>query len=80
MNNDRKISAKRASRRVQMDMPERSVARLKTLQIQTEASSYAEVVRNALQLYEALIGEVEQGHKILVDRDGVIAPFPVFGA
>ncbi len=61
-----------------MDMPPRSVERLKTLQLKTEASSYAEVVRNALRLYEALIQEVEDGNKILIERDGAMSPLIIF--
>jgi hypothetical protein len=63
-----------------MEMPPRSVERLKRLQEVTEASSYGEVVKNALRLYEALINEVENGHVILVRRGETVAPLPVFGA
>jgi len=69
-----------APKRIQMDMPPRSVERLKVLQAKTEASSYAEVVRNALRLYEALIDEVESGSKILVERDGAVSPLIIFGS
>lgn len=71
---------KRELKRVQMDMPVRSIERLKRLQSVTEAASYAEVVRNALRLYEALISEVEAGHEIMIRREGQIAPYPVFGS
>ena len=63
-------SRKKEVKRVQMDMPPKSLERLKLLQERTEAASYIEVVRNALQLYEAMIDEVEAGNKILIDRDG----------
>ena len=63
-----------------MDMPPKSVERLKALQEKTEASSYAEVVRNALQLYEALIEETDNGGRILIERDGNAAPLVIFGA
>ena len=63
-----------------MDMPPKSVERLKALQEKTEASSYAEVVRNALQLYEALIDETDNGGRILIERDGNTAPLVIFGA
>ena len=66
------------TKRVQMDMTERSVARLKALQDVTEASSYAEVLRNALRLYEALIKEVEAGGEILVRRGEVVEKLGVF--
>jgi hypothetical protein len=67
-------------KRIQMDMPPRSVERLKRLQDVTEAASYAEVMKNALRLYEALINEVEAGHEILVKRGAVTAPLPIFAA
>lgn len=74
-------SEKKDLKRVQMDMPPKSVARLRHLQNVTEASSYAEVVRNALRLYEALIDEAESGSEFLIQReDGVPVKFPIFSA
>lgn len=53
--------------------------RLNALKDKTEAASRAEVVRNALRLYEALIEEIESGTQFLVrDKDGSIAPFRLF--
>jgi hypothetical protein len=69
-----------ASRRIQMDMPPRSVERLKRLQEVTEAASYAEVMKNALRLYEALIEEVEAGNEIMVKRGSETAPLLIFSA
>jgi hypothetical protein len=40
--------------------------RLKALKDKTEAASYAEVIKNALRLYEALIGEAEAGQEVLI--------------
>lgn len=74
-------SEKKDLKRVQMDMPPKSVARLRHLQNVTEASSYAEVVRNALRLYEALIDEAESSSEFLIQReDGVPVKFPIFSA
>lgn len=65
--------------RVQFDLGPRSVERLNALKLKTEASSYAEVVRNALRLYEALIEEAEQGKQFLVrDENGVVSPYRLF--
>ena len=65
--------------RVQLDFAPRSMERLNALKAKTEAASYAEVVKNALRLYEALIEEVEDGKQFLVrDKDGVVAPFRLF--
>jgi len=73
-------TASNASKRIQMDMPPRSVERLKRLQEVTEASSYAEVMKNALRLYEALIEEIEAGHEIMVRRGQDTAPLMIFSA
>ena len=65
--------------RVQLDFAPRSMERLNTLKLKTEASSYAEVVKHALQLYEALIEETESGKQFLTrDKDGVVSPFRLF--
>lgn len=68
-----------AKNRVQFDLAPRSMDRLNALKVKTEAASYAEVVKNALRLYEALIEEAESGKQFLVrDKDGSIAPFRLF--
>jgi IS1 family transposase len=65
--------------RVQLDFAPRSMERLNALKAKTEAASYAEVVKNALRLYEALIEESEAGKQFLVrDQSGVVAPFRLF--
>lgn len=74
----RPVGDKKDLKRVQMDMPPKSLERLKRLQDITEAASYAEVVRNALQLYEALIEEVQGGAKIFARRDGKSYPLQIF--
>lgn len=65
-------------KRVQMDMPPKSLMRLKRLQDVTEASSYTEVVRNALRLYEVLVDEYEAGGELLVKRGDTIVPLHIF--
>lgn len=65
--------------RVQFDLAPRSMERLNALKTKTEAASYAEVVKNALRLYEALIEETESGKQFLVrDKDGVVSPYRMF--
>jgi hypothetical protein len=65
--------------RVQFDLPPSSMERLNTLKPKTEATSYAEVVKNALRLYEALIEETEAGKPFLVrDAAGVVSPYRLF--
>lgn len=72
---DRKVKKDR----VQLDFAPRSMARLNALKAKTEASSYAEVVKNALRLYEALIEEAESGKQFLIrDETGAISPFRMF--
>lgn len=66
------------SKRIQMDLAPKSLGRLKRLQEITEAASYAEVVRNALRLYEALIDEYENGAELQVKKDGQISPLHIF--
>lgn len=77
-----KAARKDSSRvkRVQMDMPERSFKRLNRIQEITEATSYAEVVRNALRLYESLILEVEDGGEVFVRKKGTETKLHVFTA
>ncbi len=73
-----KVTAAKKSR-VQLDFAPRSMERLNTLKSKTEASSYAEVVKNALRLYEALIEEAENGRQFLVrDKNGTVSPFRLF--
>jgi hypothetical protein len=65
--------------RVQLDFPPRAMERLNALKVKTEASSYAEVVKNALRLYEALIEDDESGKQFLTrDKNGVVSPFRLF--
>ena len=44
--------AERATTRVQLEMPPQAMVRLQKLKERTEAASYAEVIRNALRLFE----------------------------
>jgi hypothetical protein len=55
--------------------------RLERLKEKIEATSYAEVVKNALRLYEAFIQETEKGSQFLVrDKDGNLNSFRMFVA
>jgi IS1 family transposase len=75
-----KVVAPKATTRVQLELPERSMTRLSSLKEATESSSYAEVMKNALRLYEDVIKEVEEGKELLLkDRDGNVYPYRVFG-
>ena len=59
---------KRNTTRVQLELPETSFERLNRLKDKTEASSYAEVLKNALRLYEALVLEAEAGNEISIKQ------------
>ncbi len=68
-----------AKTRVQFDLSARAMDRLNELKEKTEATSYAEVVKNALKLYDGLIEEVERGSEFLIrDKDGKVIPFRIF--
>lgn len=65
--------------RVQMELPEKSMQRLSILKDKTEASSYAEVLKNALRLYESIIDEAEAGKTIyLKDKEGNVSEYKIF--
>jgi dihydroxyacid dehydratase/phosphogluconate dehydratase len=66
------------SKRIQMDLAPKALSRLKRLQDTTEAASYAEVVRNALRLYEVLVEEHEKGANFKIEKNGNLADFHVF--
>jgi len=69
----------RSTTRVQLEMPPQAMERLQRLKERTEAASYAEVIRNALRLYEAMVAEAEQGREFAIKSpDGVIAPYRIF--
>lgn len=65
--------------RVQLDMAPKSMSRLIALKADLEASSYAEVVRRAVSVFDDVLARKAKGQEILV-RDpasGVIVPYQV---
>jgi hypothetical protein len=52
--------------RVQIDLPPRSLERLQTLKVRTEAASYAEVLREALRLFEYAVEQAEAGGRLVI--------------
>lgn len=67
-------------KRIQMDLPEKSLARLQELKEKTEAVSYAEVMKNALRIYDALISEAEAGNTFQVRTpSGEVKEYVLFG-
>lgn len=66
-------------KRVQFDLPEKSMERLQDLKEKTEASSYAEVMKNALRLYAAVVAEAEAGNSFMVrEPSGVLKEYVIF--
>ena len=58
----------RNTTRVQLEMPPQAMERLQRLKEKTEAASYAEVIRNALRVFEALVQEHESGAEFSLKR------------
>jgi Arc/MetJ-type ribon-helix-helix transcriptional regulator len=69
----------RTTTRVQLEMPPQAMERLQRLKERTEAASYAEVIRSALRLFEALVEEHEKGSEFALKRsDGEILAYKIF--
>jgi hypothetical protein len=53
--------------------------RLQRLKEKSEAASYAEVIRNALRVFEALVDEYEKGAEFSLKRaDGETVAYKIF--
>ena len=59
-----------ATRRVQMDLPEKSFDRLKELKDKLEATSYSEIMKDAIRLYEYFVEMDFEGTKFFVEKKG----------
>ena len=69
----------RTTTRVQLEMPPQAMERLQRLKEKTEAASYAEVIRNALRVFEALVQEHEQGAEFSLKRpNGETVQYRIF--
>ena len=72
-------AGERSTTRVQLEMPPQAMDRLQRLKERTEAASYAEVIRNALRLFEALIEEHGKGAEFALRRpDGETVAYKIF--
>jgi len=72
-------STERSTTRVQLEMPPQAMERLQRLKERTEAASYAEVIRNALRVLEALVDEHEKGSEFALKRpDGETIAYKIF--
>ena len=72
-------AAERATTRVQLELPPQAMERLQRLKERTEAASYAEVIRNALRVFEALVDEHAKGSEFsLKSASGETAAYKIF--
>ena len=72
-------SGERSTTRVQLEMPPQAMERLQRLKERTEAASYAEVIRNALRVLEALVDEHEKGSEFALKRtNGETLAYKIF--
>jgi hypothetical protein len=73
------MEKKSKTTRVQLELADRSFERLLTLKEKTEATSYTEVVKNALRLYENLVQQHDAGKSFyLKDSQGNTTEYEVF--
>ena len=69
----------RTTTRVQLEMPPQAMERLQRLKDKTEAASYAEVIRNAVRVFEALLQEHEAGAEFSLKRpNGETISYKIF--
>jgi hypothetical protein len=69
----------RSTTRIQMELSEASMERLRQLKEKTEATSYAEVAKNAFKLLELVIELTETGEKLCIrDKKGVTRDLELF--
>ena len=72
-------TGERTTTRVQLEMPPQAMERLQRLKERTEAASYAEVIRSALRLFEALVEEHEKGSEFALKRaNGETMAYKIF--
>ncbi len=73
------FDGERSTTRVQLEMPTQAMLRLQRMKERTEAASYAEVIRNALRLFEALMDEHEKGSEFSLKRpNGEVVQYKIF--
>jgi hypothetical protein len=75
----RSENGERNTTRVQLELPPQAMERLQRLREKTEAASYAEVIRNALRVLEALVDEHTSGAEFSLKRpDGEVVGYKIF--
>lgn len=64
--------------RLQLTLKAEFAERLEALRVETHASSYSDVIREALRVYEDLVQEVKEGHRIYArEEDGTLVRIKV---
>jgi hypothetical protein len=72
-------NGERNTTRVQLELPPQAMERLQRLREKTEAASYAEVIRNALRVFEALVDEHTGGAEFSLKRpNGEVVGYKIF--
>lgn len=71
-------TTKKTTTRVQLELAASSMTRLSELKDKTEATSYAEVVKNSLRLYEDIIKKQDEGYTFLLKKDGKEVEYRIF--
>ncbi len=80
MSEDNSVGGRGRSHRLQIIMPSKSMERVDRLVEMTEASSIAEVIRNALRVYEAVIDGAESGRPFFQEVEGKMVPVVMMNA
>jgi predicted CopG family antitoxin len=60
-------TATRKLKRIQIDMSERAFSRLEWLKDATDSQSFTEVIRDALELREAVVRMAQEGKSIMAE-------------
>jgi hypothetical protein len=60
-------TATRKLKRIQIDMSERAFSRLEWLKNATDSQSFTEVIRDALELREAVVRMAQEGKSIMAE-------------
>jgi hypothetical protein len=73
-------NTEKTTKRVQLELPVRAYERLVNLKVETEASTYSEVLKNALRLYEFAVQKSKEDCEFMMKKkDGSVVPLPIFG-
>ncbi len=66
------MKTKKEKTRLQFDFSEDAIGRLDQLVKDTDSASRAEVIRNALRVYEYLVNQKREGYEVNIVRTGAV--------